>query len=186
MHWTSQTDQIQPYKKRSEGEIGFLNMDTFFQNPYKFIRHWFAHCCGKLTWKCFSIMKFVSVLFLNQNAQWAQRLGGRRRFLNNLDFKQPDAALSPHHRFSHGSRSPTLIYNPQRGFPHPLTPSLLNACRPWKPTQITWGGGVYRFVLEEIVVGGCDYVGFFSSYFQAELQPLFMWTVLLNLSHHPD
>lgn len=64
----------------------------------------------------------LCVLFLNQNAHWAQPLSGQRQFLNNLDFKQPDAALSPHHRFSHGSRSPTLIYNPQRGFPHPLTP----------------------------------------------------------------
>lgn len=95
--------------------------------------------------------------FINQIVQWAQHFGGQRRFLNNLDLKQPDAALSPHHRFSHGSRSPTFIHNPQRGFPHPLTPSLLNACRTRKPKQITWGGGVYMFVWEEVVVGGWDF-----------------------------
>lgn len=79
------------------------------------------------------------------------------RFLNNLVFKQSDAALSPHHRFSHGSRSPTLIYNPQRGFPHPLTPSLLNA------------GSTHIYVLAGKVV---DYIGahsnihLFFSYFK--------------------
>lgn len=34
-------------------------------------------------------MKFV--LFLYQNAQQAQALGGQRQFLNNFGFKEPDA-----------------------------------------------------------------------------------------------
>ena len=82
--------------------------------------------------------------------QWVKPLGGQRQFLNNLDLKEPDAAVSPNHRFSHGNRSPTLIYNPQRGIPHPLTPSLLNTCRTCKPKHITWGGGLYL-----CVGGGC-------------------------------
>ena len=128
--------------------------------PYRFIHHWFACCCVKLIWKCFSPSWNLSLRVISQSkyAMSGLPLSGRGRFLNNLATKQPDAALSPHHRFSHGSRSPTLIYNPQRGG----SPSINTLTAEHIPleTPHKWHGGVYIYVcVGEVVVVGCDYVG---------------------------
>lgn len=132
-------------------------MNTYFQ---KFYTPLVCPLLCKINLKMSSRHEISShVLFLNQNEQRGPRHGGQRRFLYNLDLK-PDAAPSPHHRFSHGGGSPTPICKPPRGFPHPLSLSLLDACWTWKLTQITlWCGGGVVVGRVAVIILGCIDIG---------------------------
>lgn len=136
------------------------------KNPYRFIHHWFARWCVKLTWKCHPIMKCVFVCYSSIkmcNECDLLTAGGNSWIIQTLN--SLILLLSPHHRFSRGSRSPTLIYNPQRGVPHPLPSSMLNACKTWKPTQIILGR-LYVCLCRR----GCfRWVGLFYSIFNSDL-----------------
>lgn len=63
---------------------------------------------------------------LHQNVHRAQPHQGQRRFLNNLGLKQLHITSINSLRIQPWKQVTTLIYNPEKGLPHPLTPSLLN------------------------------------------------------------
>lgn len=83
---------------------------------------------------------------LHQNVQWARPHQGQRRFLNNLGLKQLHTTSINSLLIQPWKQVAALIYNPQRGLPHPLAPSLLNT-HPHK-----WCEGVSVYVC---VGGSC-------------------------------
>lgn len=78
--------------------------------------------CIKLTSPSPSFFVFP----LHQNLQRARPRRGRRRFLNNLGLKQLHTTSITSSQIQPWKQVAALIYNPQRGLPHPLTPSLLH------------------------------------------------------------
>lgn len=156
------------------------------KNPYRFIHHRFACWCVKLTWKCCPITKCVFVCsFSIKMCNECNLLAARGNFWIIQTLNSLMLLLSPHHRFSHGSRSPTLIYNPQRGVPHPLPPAMLNACKTWRPTQIIqyleglhiclYRRGCFRWVGLSYSIFKSDFL-FVVVCFKAERQTCFICT----------